>query len=696
MIDYWAEWWLRTACAGGGLLVLTALILRGIRQPSIRQCVGAWGVRGAVLAALLALGPQWLNPWSPPPPATPTKSANVIWVEVPAPFVTTPSPAETPAEPTASVPWLLIALVVYGAIVLYRLARLGLGYIGLRRLLVRARPARAAVLAVFAAVRGTWRRVRLCVCARLRSPVACGLLRPTIVLPADFDHTADESALRSVLAHELTHLRRGDAWTSLWVQVASALFWYVPSLRGLRRQLVLDQEYIADAAAVAAGSAETYAALLVAWAHHGRGTVPMGATGVQGAPSDLFRRVTMILEATTKVDVQPTRGWSLAAACGALGLAVISTGLSLRAAEPAKPTKPTNVLVPAAATPAPVVVPMADLEALLKAPNGPALARVKQLLAAEAELVADLDLATTEAVRRYLLIAAAPPASPANRMYIEVETLKQAVKDLEGKDEVARKAALDRLRQYLQQVEIDVKMPTAVVSGQIAAPGMAWSEFKPFTGRLGVQVEAPSAALVAQLELPAKRGLVVANVLPDSIAAKAGIKVNDLLLEVADQEVSTDPEALAKQIADLKADAVISVVVLRKGKKETIKDIKVPALPVVSNKVWSPKVVKPIAAAGPLGGPPQFTINITTQPRDTVASLSTQLAKDGSFSASRTQNKVAVSIEGQLKDGKASVTSINIQDDGTTVTTKHLNKVPESYRDTVNGLVKLIEATPSK
>src|SRR5438477_368049 len=82
----------------------------------------------------------------------------------------------------------------------------------------------------------------------------------------------------------------------------------------------------------------------------------------------------------------------------------------------------------------------------------------------------------------------------------------------------------------------------------------------------------PGAALADQLNLPAGKGLIIVSVKADSPAAKAGLKVNDVLLEVNGQPVPSDAGALARTLDGIKGGAV-SAVVLRKGKRETIRGI---------------------------------------------------------------------------------------------------------------------------
>jgi hypothetical protein len=94
-------------------------------------------------------------------------------------------------------------------------------------------------------------------------------------------------------------------------------------------------------------------------------------------------------------------------------------------------------------------------------------------------------------------------------------------------------------------------------------------------GRLGIQVEAPSKTLIEHLDLKDDRGLVIVNVTPDSAAAKAGLKIHDIILEWAGKPVTHDAAAF-KESVDKAGKEPVEVKVLRKGKTETIKGLIVP------------------------------------------------------------------------------------------------------------------------
>ncbi len=115
---------------------------------------------------------------------------------------------------------------------------------------------------------------------RLRRPVALrvsaidgaaylvGLLRPIIVLPAALvaDATAAGiAARRAALAHELAHVRRGDAALRLVQAAAATVFFFWPVVRLVNRRLDLAREQACDAWAIAVGplAARDYARMLV-------------------------------------------------------------------------------------------------------------------------------------------------------------------------------------------------------------------------------------------------------------------------------------------------------------------------------------------------------------------------------------------------------------------------------------------------
>src|SRR5205823_8623631 len=101
--------------------------------------------------------------------------------------------------------------------------------------------------------------------------------------------------------------------------------------------------------------------------------------------------------------------------------------------------------------------------------------------------------------------------------------------------------------------------------------------------RLGATLQKPSPILAEQLDLPQKQGMVLQQVRPNSAAAKAGLKTNDILLELNGKAVSSNLNEFIKQLDEIKKDTPVDAVVMRKGKRETVKGLKLGDVPAASN-----------------------------------------------------------------------------------------------------------------
>src|SRR5439155_12123894 len=117
------------------------------------------------------------------------------------------------------------------------------------------------------------------------------------------------------------------------------VYYYLPWFWSLRRRVRLCQEYVADAAAATlTAPVADYAQFLLRLT--AAPAVPLGTTGVTGNSSDLFRRVTMLLQNPARLEKRCPRLWSAAWAGGLLSLAVLIAGIGFRAdAAPANQDK---------------------------------------------------------------------------------------------------------------------------------------------------------------------------------------------------------------------------------------------------------------------------------------------------------------------------------------------------------------------
>lgn len=86
-----------------------------------------------------------------------------------------------------------------------------------------------------------------------RMPFACGVITPTIVLPAECDNWTADRRL-AVLLHELAHVRRHDLVGHTLGRVACAFYWFHPLVWTAAKQLRSESERACDDLALACGA----------------------------------------------------------------------------------------------------------------------------------------------------------------------------------------------------------------------------------------------------------------------------------------------------------------------------------------------------------------------------------------------------------------------------------------------------------
>jgi membrane-associated protease RseP (regulator of RpoE activity) len=206
--------------------------------------------------------------------------------------------------------------------------------------------------------------------------------------------------------------------------------------------------------------------------------------------------------------------------------------------------------------------------------------------------------------------------------------------------------------------------------------------------RLGAQIDPVSAEVADQLDLPKGQGMIVRNVVPDSPAAKAGLKAHDVILEIDGKKVPNNFAEAARLIADIKKDATVDVVVLRKGKKETIKEVKLPE-------------AKGIPSGGfpggrpPAFGQPQVAFNPGIGGFGAVATTTIIQMKDR-FTLRHQEGPSMITLTGTVSDGTGKVTEIVVQDGGRVEKYESVDKVPEKHQDKVKKLIEISEKSTVK
>lgn len=195
--------------------------------------------------------------------------------------------------------------------------------------------------------------------------------------------------------------------------------------------------------------------------------------------------------------------------------------------------------------------------------------------------------------------------------------------------------------------------------------------------RLGAQVRSPSPTLVDQLDLPKDQGIVLEEVGPNSAAARAGMKPHDILLELDGKPVPSKVDDFLKLLAAVKADQKVEVVVMRKGKKETIKALTLPE---------AKAETRPARPGRP--GPGIVFPNLGGAFGGDGTSLSVTRNNDD-FTVKEVKGKLKVSVVGTATAAGPKVTEVVIDRDGKKETFDAVEKVPDDLKARVKELAEM-------
>jgi beta-lactamase regulating signal transducer with metallopeptidase domain len=662
---------LRGLVLGGLLLFVGWAAMRLTRRLAWKQAIGAW----TVLAALVCFVGCWLPVWLPvlpqpdfrttleakreqaqkpneviplmfelqpempvvrlasedwsPNGQLPANPISEIEVELPA--------APVVAQPTwtwiEALPWLV--LLVPAGLFSY----LAIGQLALVRLVCTSRPVLGRAHHVYRTLTShLLNPPRVLTNDRLTAPVCFGWLRHTIVLPTQLAEKATTAQLNWIYRHELDHLNRGDHDTAAVLGIAQVVFFAVPWFWLLKKELLRTQEHLADAAAVGSNTKEAtdYAEFLVDLSERTQTQRPLAALSVQATPSELFRRVNMLLSTPKQRPASRTLSRWLGA--GVLATAVTLSGLGFASAQvpvappplPPAPGEGAPAVVPVA--PGAPVAPFAPLAPLAPPPSVEEK-KIKELQTKLEKLVLDgktddAKKVVDEITKLKEKIAERPvapvgpplanpmilpPAAPRPPMFrgdfvapvMEAQVSKlrkqydeqlKTFDDLieKAKDADAKEGIKKAKEEYKKQMAETIKEEEAKAKQdlfrpqefqlQLAVPMAVPFDGQPFgfaqdfvprqsTPRFGVQTIKIPEALIEQLDLAKDTGLLVQEVIAGSVAEKGGVKKNDVLMKFAGQAVPTDSVAFGALVTKQKAGEKFDVVVLRKGKETKIEGL---------------------------------------------------------------------------------------------------------------------------
>ena len=127
-----------------------------------------------------------------------------------------------------------------------------------------------------------------------QEPGVFGILRPVLLLPEGIADRLSPEQLRSILAHEICHVRRRDNLTGAIHMVVESIFWFHPLVRWIGARLVEERELACDEEVVRMGNEpHTYAEGILSVCKLYASSPLACASGVTGA--DLKKRIEAIV-----------------------------------------------------------------------------------------------------------------------------------------------------------------------------------------------------------------------------------------------------------------------------------------------------------------------------------------------------------------------------------------------------------------
>jgi beta-lactamase regulating signal transducer with metallopeptidase domain len=110
---------------------------------------------------------------------------------------------------------------------------------------------------------GLERLIRYCECHRLDAPAVLGWFRPVVLLPVRALTGLTAEQIQVVIAHELAHIRRFDAFVNLFQIAVETVLFYHPAVWWVSQRIRVEREVCCDGEALAVcGNAVNYARAL--------------------------------------------------------------------------------------------------------------------------------------------------------------------------------------------------------------------------------------------------------------------------------------------------------------------------------------------------------------------------------------------------------------------------------------------------
>jgi S1-C subfamily serine protease len=157
--------------------------------------------------------------------------------------------------------------------------------------------------------------------------------------------------------------------------------------------------------------------------------------------------------------------------------------------------------------------------------------------------------------------------------------LQQKIEELQAKlqsqlniqqDEEAQLADADALEERVQALALENQAPAQIeVRPEIAGDDLNILIGDDGSSWLGVETHEVTADKAKELKLSAERGVVLGKIVPDSPAAKGGLKENDVVTEINGQRVEGAAQ-FRRMIHEIPAGRSIQLTVWRDGRTQTV------------------------------------------------------------------------------------------------------------------------------
>ncbi len=293
-----AAWWavaLELALKSAAVLVAASVASLLLRRASAAARHAVWGLAFGSLLLLPALE-LCLPAWRPAGLPRGSVAVSEVHVSVHANGITAP---HRPVRGQSRVHWDMVAFALWISGVMVCLLRWRNGTRQVARLRNPAVPATESCVSelVQEAARqlGLRHPVTLVMGAGETVPMAAGVWRPMILLPADAAHWSYQR-LRMVLLHEMAHIRRKDCVMQALAELVFSLYWFNPLVWFAMRRLRIERERACDDLVLCAGNkVSDYAAHLLALSRPLEGRELAPAAIAMASSSHLETRLRSIL-----------------------------------------------------------------------------------------------------------------------------------------------------------------------------------------------------------------------------------------------------------------------------------------------------------------------------------------------------------------------------------------------------------------